>query len=181
MGCLTSSSKDEDISMALQSSKKLKIVIVGLEGSGKTAILQYLKNGKYTETQPTIGLNVETIQFKARHYLIFDVGGKVRTLWSHYYENLDGLVFVVDTTDSDRNEIVKNELKKLGSEIKQKIVLLIYQNKIDLPRSTPLELCKDIQQQESEIVMQRCSAKTGEGIWEGIDKMNKLLDHKFQQ
>ncbi|CAD8107927.1 unnamed protein product [Paramecium sonneborni] len=181
MGCLTSSSKDEDMSMALQSSKKLKIVIVGLEGSGKTAILQYLKNGKYTESQPTIGLNVETIQFKARHYLIFDVGGKVRTLWSHYYENLDGLVFVVDTTDLERIEIVKNELKKLGSEIKQKIVLLIYLNKIDLPRSTPVELCKDIQQQEQEVVMQRCSAKTGEGIWEGIDKMNKLLDHKFQQ
>ncbi|CAD8175676.1 unnamed protein product [Paramecium pentaurelia] len=120
MGCLTSSQKEEDISIALQSSKKLKIVIVGLEGSGKTSILQYLKNGKFTESQPTIGLNVETIQFKARHYLIFDVGGKVRTLWSHYYENLDGLVFVIDTTDSERIEIVKNELKKLGSEIKQK-------------------------------------------------------------
>ncbi|CAK94679.1 unnamed protein product (macronuclear) [Paramecium tetraurelia] len=181
MGCLTSSSKEEDMSIALQSSKKLKIVIVGLEGSGKTSILQYLKNGKFTETQPTIGLNVESIQFKARHYLIFDVGGKVRTLWSHYYENLDGLVFVVDTTDQERIEIVKNEFKKLGSEIKYKIVMLIYLNKIDLPRSSPVELCKDIQQQESDIVMQRCSAKTGEGIWEGIDKMNKLLDHKFQQ
>nr|CAI44579.1 arl_A06 [Paramecium tetraurelia] len=181
MGCLTSSSKEEDISMALQSSKKLKIVIVGLEGSGKTSILQYLKNGKFIEAQPTIGLNVETIQFKARHYLVFDVGGKVRTLWSHYYENLDGLVFVIDTTDPERIEIVKNELKKLGSEIKQKIVLLIYLNKIDLPRSAPMELSKDIQQQESDVIMQRCSAKTGEGIWEGIDKMNKLLDHKFQQ
>lgn len=56
MGCLTSSSKEEDISMALQSSKKLKIVIVGLEGSGKTAILSFLKNGKFCETQPTIGI-----------------------------------------------------------------------------------------------------------------------------
>jgi ADP-ribosylation factor protein 1 len=33
-------------------------VIVGLEGSGKTAILSFLKNGKYTETQPTIGIAV---------------------------------------------------------------------------------------------------------------------------
>ncbi|CAD8085120.1 unnamed protein product [Paramecium primaurelia] len=180
MGCLSSSQKEEDVSVALQGQKKLKIVIIGLEGSGKTAILQYLRNGKFTETQPTIGLNVETIQYKSRFYLIFDVGGKVRTLWSHYYENLDGLVFVVDSTNQEKQQEILQELKKLSDDVKTKIVLLIYLNKSDLPNSQFMELGVDIQQSNSDVIMQRCSAKSGEGIWEGIDKMNRLLDHKFQ-
>ncbi|CAD8214099.1 unnamed protein product [Paramecium pentaurelia] len=180
MGCLSSSQKEEDVSVALQGQKKLKIVIIGLEGSGKTAILQYLRNRKFTETQPTTGLNVETIQYKSRFYLIFDVGGKVRTLWSHYYENLDGLVFVVDSTNQEKQQEILKELKKLSDDVKTKIVLLIYLNKSDLPNSQFMELGVDIQQSNSDVIMQRCSAKSGEGIWEGIDKMNRLLDHKFQ-
>ncbi|CAD8184565.1 unnamed protein product [Paramecium octaurelia] len=179
MGCLSSSQKEEDVSIALQSQKKLKIVIVGLEGSGKTAILQYLRNGKFAETQPTIGLNVETIQYKQRFYLIFDVGGKVRTLWSHYYDNLDGLVFVVDSTNQEKQQEVQKELKKLNEDIKTKIALLIYLNKSDLPNSQTIEL-GDIPSQKFDVIIQKCSAKSGEGIWEGIDKMNGLLDHKFQ-
>nr|CAI39316.1 arl_C13 [Paramecium tetraurelia] len=178
MGCLSSSQKEEDVSIALQSQKKLKIVFIGLEGSGKTAILQYLRNGKFTETQPTIGLNVETIQYKQRFYLIFDVGGKVRTLWSHYYDNLDGLVFVVDK--------IQKELKKLSEDIKTKvinqliqIVLLMYLNKSDLQNSQTMEF-GDIPYSKSDVIIQKCSAKSGEGIWEGIDKMNGLLDQKFQ-
>ena len=48
---------------------------------------------------PTIGLNIETIKYNNFTFLIFDVGGKVRSLWSHYYENLDAIIFVIDSTD----------------------------------------------------------------------------------
>ena len=51
-------------------------------------------------------------------YLIFDVGGKVRSLWNHYYENLVAVIFVVDSTDKDRTQQVKEELVKLNKELK---------------------------------------------------------------
>lgn len=54
------------------------------------------------DTVPTIGLNIETIQYKNLEFLIYDIGGKARSLWVHYYDNLDAIIFVVDSTDKDR-------------------------------------------------------------------------------
>ena len=36
---------------------KKKLVICGLEGAGKTSILNYLKGGTFTSPESTIGLN----------------------------------------------------------------------------------------------------------------------------
>ena len=43
------------------SSKEMKILMVGLDGAGKTTILYRLKFGEIINTMPTIGFNVETI------------------------------------------------------------------------------------------------------------------------
>jgi len=75
------------------------VVLIGLENSGKTSILNYLINNKSANVTPTAGLNVENLLFEKKNYLFFDVSGKVRSLWAHYYENLDGLIFTIDTTD----------------------------------------------------------------------------------
>lgn len=69
------------------------------------------------ETVPTIGLNIETISYKNLEFLVFDVGGKVRSLWSHYYDNLDAVIFVVDSTDKERLWQIKDEFRKLSSEL----------------------------------------------------------------
>lgn len=34
-------------------------------------------------------------------YILFDLGGKVPSLWTNYYENLDGLVLVIDSTNKE--------------------------------------------------------------------------------
>jgi GTPase SAR1 family protein len=69
------------------------------------------------ETVPTIGLNIETVKYKDLEFLVFDIGGKVRSLWSHYYENIDAIIFVIDSTDKERVMIVKDELVKLNGDI----------------------------------------------------------------
>ena len=40
---------------------------------------------------------------------MWDVGGqdKIRPLWRHYYQNTQGLIFVVDSNDRDRVEAVR--------------------------------------------------------------------------
>jgi GTPase SAR1 family protein len=64
-----------------------------------------------------LGLNVETITYKSNQFLLFDVGGKVRSLWTHYYDSLDALIFVVDGTDKERLYIVKEELAKINKDV----------------------------------------------------------------
>ena len=69
--------------------KEIRILMVGLDAAGKTTILYKLKLGEIVTTIPTIGFNVETVEFKNISFSVWDVGGqdKIRPLWRHYFQN----------------------------------------------------------------------------------------------
>jgi signal recognition particle receptor subunit beta len=68
---------------------------------GKTTIIYKLKLGDMVTTIPTIGFNVETVEYKKLRMTMWDIGGqeKIRPLWRHYFLNTQGLIFVVDSND----------------------------------------------------------------------------------
>ena len=61
---------------------------LGLDAAGKTTILYKLKLGEIVTTIPTIGFNVETVEYKNISFTVWDVGGqdKIRPLWRHYFQ-----------------------------------------------------------------------------------------------
>ena len=64
---------------------------------------------------------------------LWDVGGQARKLWKHYYDKVDGLIFVIDSSDKERLSIVKEELMKIMIEPGlEKVPVLIMCNKQDL-------------------------------------------------
>ena len=104
--------------------------------SGKTTILYKLKLNETVLTIPTIGFNVETVQpVKGLTFTVWDVGGqeKIRRLWQHYYQNCEGLIFVIDSSDIERLEEVKSELfGVLESDAMRSVPFVILANKQDL-------------------------------------------------
>ena len=66
--------------------QEMRILMVGLDAAGKTTILYKLKLGEVVTTIPTIGFNVETVEYKNISFTVWDVGGqdKIRPLWRHY-------------------------------------------------------------------------------------------------
>lgn len=59
---------------------------------------------------------------------------KIRPLWRHYFQNTEGIIFVVDSNDVDRISVAKNELERMLSEDELRdAVLLVFANKQDLP------------------------------------------------
>ena len=83
----------------------------------------YLFFSIYIQTQDGFKLNV------------WDIGGQkaIRPYWKNYYENTDGLVFVVDSSDEERlNECVEELNSLLVEENLQKVPVLVYANKQDL-------------------------------------------------
>ena len=56
--------------------KDTRILMVGLDAAGKTTILYKLKLGEIVTTIPTIGFNVETVQYKKINFTVWDVGGQ---------------------------------------------------------------------------------------------------------
>ena len=91
--------------------KDVRILMVGLDAAGKTTILYKLKLGEIVTTIPTIGFNVETVEYKNISFTVWDVGGqdKIRPLWRHYFQNPQGLIFVVDSNDRERIQEAKEE------------------------------------------------------------------------
>ncbi|KAL8648480.1 MAG: hypothetical protein Q9210_004965 [Variospora velana] len=116
--------------------KEMRILMVGLDAAGKTTILYKLKLGEIVTTIPTIGFNVETVEYKNIQFTVWDVGGqdKIRPLWRHYFQNTQGIIFVVDSNDRDRVVEAREELQRMLNEDELRdALLLVFANKQDLP------------------------------------------------
>lgn len=89
--------------------------MLGLDGAGKTTILFKLKLGEVVSSIPTIGFNVETVDYKNIKFTVWDVGGQdsIRAMWKHYYQNADALIYVVDSSDRNRFNTAKDVLQKM--------------------------------------------------------------------
>ena len=113
--------------------KDVRILMLGLDGAGKTTILYKLKLGNNISTIPTIGFNVEIVEYnKNINFTVWDVGGqgKLRSLWKYYYTNTQALIFVVDCNDRDRMDEAKDELNRmLNDEELKDAILLVFANK----------------------------------------------------
>jgi small GTP-binding protein len=162
--------------------KDVRMLMVGLDAAGKTTILYQLKMGETVKTIPTIGFNVETLDYKGLNFTVWDVGGqdKIRVLWKHYYQNTDGLIFVVDSNDKDRVDDAAEELKKMLNEEELKdCVVLVMANKQDLNGAmSPNEITDKLglsQLKGRQWLVQGTSATTGQGLKEGLDWMASIL------
>ncbi|KAJ3594696.1 hypothetical protein NHX12_004003, partial [Muraenolepis orangiensis] len=85
----------------------------------------------YTAWRQT-GFNVETVEYKNISFTVWDVGGqdKIRPLWRHYFQNTQGLIFVVDSNDKERITEAQEELMRMLSEDElREAVLLVFANK----------------------------------------------------
>lgn len=100
-------------------------ILVGLDAAGKTTILYKLKLGEIVTTIPTIGFNVETVEYKNICFTVWDVGGqdKIRPLWRHYFQNTQGFIFVVDSNDRER---IAEAHKELQNMVYNLFIYLIY-------------------------------------------------------
>ena len=98
--------------------RDVRILTVGLDAAGKTTILYQMNLGEMVTTSPTIGFNVETVEYKNLKFTMWDVGGqdKLRPMWRHYFLNTDGVAFVVDSVDKERIGQARDELQKMLSE-----------------------------------------------------------------
>jgi len=164
------------------SKKDMRILMVGLDAAGKTTILYKLKLGEVVTTIPTIGFNVETVEYKNISFTVWDVGGqdKIRPLWRHYYQNTQGLIYVVDSNDRERVEQAREELNRMLQEDELRdAVVLVFANKQDLPNAySAAELTEKLgltQMQGRQWYIQCTCATTGDGLYEGLDWLSTVL------
>ncbi|KAI9296622.1 ARF/SAR superfamily [Neoconidiobolus thromboides FSU 785] len=162
--------------------KEARILILGLDGAGKTTMLYRLQLGEVVSTIPTIGFNVESVTYKNVNFQVWDLGGQtsIRPYWRCYYANTDAVIYVVDSCDKDRISTSKEELlSMLEEEDLQDAVLLVFANKQDMQGAmTSAEVSEALglsHLKNRQWAIFKASALKGEGLEEGLDwVVNKL-------
>ncbi|PVH16435.1 ADP-ribosylation factor 1 [Candidozyma duobushaemuli] len=162
--------------------KEMRILMVGLDAAGKTTILYKLKLGEIVTTIPTIGFNVETVEYKNISFTVWDVGGqdKIRPLWRYYFQNTQGIIFVVDSNDRDRIAEAREELQQMLNEDELRdALLLVFANKQDLPNAmNAAEITEKLGlhsiRQRPWFIQSTC-ATTGDGLYEGLEWLSTNL------
>ncbi|CAK5062095.1 unnamed protein product [Meloidogyne enterolobii] len=178
--------------------KEMRILMVGLDAAGKTTILYKLKLGEIVTTIPTIGFNVETVEYRNISFTVWDVGGqdKIRPLWRHYFQNTQGflsyflsklifkgLIFVVDSNDRERAGEAREELMRMLAEDELRdAVLLVFANKQDLPNAMNAAEVTDKlglhTLRNRNWYIQATCATSGDGLYEGLDWLSNQLKNR---
>merc|ERR1712224_321316 len=128
--------------------------------------------------------DVETVQYKSINFIVWDVGGqdKIRKLWRYYYQNTQGLIFVIDSSGRDRIEDAREELSKmLADEEMAEAVVLVFANKQDLPNSMSTKEVADKLSLQSlrnhHWFIQSACATSGDGLHEGFDWLSRAISN----
>ena len=74
-----------------------------------------MRDHEFKPTVPTVGLNIENVVYKRYNLTFWDVGGQATKLWKQYFDQIDAVIFVLDSTDEEKIMFAKDELRRLLS------------------------------------------------------------------
>ncbi|CAH6718145.1 ADP-ribosylation factor-like protein 3 [[Candida] jaroonii] len=162
--------------------EQYNVLILGLDNAGKTTFLEHIKllystpdsNNKQSTQDttsiikskrilPTVGQNTTTIKYHSDENIVYnninlkfwDLGGQksLRNMWSRYYSSCHGIIFIIDSTDTDRFQECYETLMTLSHdenwgdennnyESTVNVPILMMANKQDLPQAIDLVTLK---------------------------------------
>ncbi|KAJ6382133.1 hypothetical protein OIU77_030732 [Salix suchowensis] len=176
--------------------KEARILVLGLDNAGKTTILYRLQMGEVVSTIPTIGFNVETVQynnikFQDPHYL-----NALYTMENQFEGNfLVGMEKVGRQASDHTGDAIFPTHKPLfmlsiqcscvhacflyNEEELRGAIVLVFANKQDLPGAlddaTVTEALELHKIKNRQWTIFKTSAIKGEGLFEGLDWLSNTL------
>lgn len=157
-----------------------RLIIVGLDSAGKTTLLYRLKFGEVNILVLRIGFLYESVQNRRFSIISWDVGfSDNRPLYNQFYENAEGVIFVVDSNDRSRIDYSRDELQKIMYNEKLSLLpLLVYANKQDIKTAMSAGEIADklgIRSDEKSCRVQGSCNINGYGIFEGLEWIEKAI------
>ena len=157
--------------------KEIKGLILGLDNAGKTTILKSFKGETKLNLAPTKGFDYQKFDYNNTTFILWDLGGqkRIRKFWEDYYQKEnDGIIYVIDSSDSERLEETGKELYNILQQPELSgVPLLIYANKQDLNMALSADEImeqlglEDIDDRNWTIIA--CSALTKQGLSTGLN------------
>ncbi|MFX0014176.1 MAG: ADP-ribosylation factor family protein [Promethearchaeota archaeon] len=161
---------------------KYEITIIGLDGAGKTTIVNRLLRSEFVPTTRTLGVNYRTVKYRQIEFNLVDLGGQEiyrNLLWYDSIEKASAIVFVLDSADLRLSEASTAFWDSIQRN--EKVPVLFIANKIDLPGARAFDLIiQDLdltraQRSARPVGLFRISAKTGENFYDAFDWIADVL------
>ena len=162
---------------ASQSARPANILLLGLDGAGKSSMIARLTGDEVRTVLPTLGFSLRTFTLGSNslQLKLWDLGGSasVRHYWPAYYAKASAIAFVIDTTDRHRlaeNSLVLQHL--LDDDDLIGLPLLVLANKQDAAEAIPASEIEELMHLSA--IRDRlwhctsCSALRGTGIVDGL-------------
>lgn len=167
--------------------RETKLLMNGLDMSGKTTILNTLKLSKYIKIDAHIGYDIEEIRHDGFSLYCWDVGGaeiKYPNWRKQYYQNVHGLIFVIDCSNIYRIDEACDILRDIfENEELGETILLVFANRIDTEKSLSIEELENKLKlkflSDHEYHIQEINAISGDGLYEGLDWLGEQINKKF--
>ena len=126
--------------------KGIPVTVIGLPYAGKTTLVNWLLEKRFTRPKPTIGLKFNQVEIGDVIFNIFDLSGQTQyreTLWETYIMTSSGIIFILDTSDSSSLDEAKEWFWRIINDWLQGIfsdkVILFLANKSDLQKSKRID------------------------------------------
>ena len=155
---------------------QVRLLTLGLDNSGKTTIIKSILGQDPTSTSPTLGFTINTLKYGNNTINFWDIGGQttIRSYWRNYFEETDGVLWVVDSGDKLRLNDCKEELHNLLKQEKLAgATLIVLCNKQDINGALKVEEIKNILELDKitsrHWMIMPCCGLTGEGLKEGLN------------
>ena len=161
---------------------RYKLIVIGDELVGKTAILNRFKNNQFNAIyEPTVGLEFQSIPIliddQSVNLLLYDVSGhqKFRSLIPLYASDVNIILLIYDISKIESFNNIDKWFSFLNNINKNEVIFALVGNKSDLDYNRKVKI-EDAEKyaKERNFIFQEVSAMNGDGIQELF--MNKLLE-----
>lgn len=162
-----------------------KIVVLGLDNSGKTTLTKFIKDDTAVEsTTPTLSFNIDNLIIKDIEFVFWDSPGQVnyRNKWKRGVLDAKIILFLLDTSDSERFEEAKKELDGILTDLNTRGIPLIFCfHKMDLQEAKDnyvkaRELFKLQRVGEREVQRYQTSVHETDGVKKVKDKLVEIIE-----
>ena len=121
-------------------SNKIKMIVLGLHGVGKSTLIEAIKGNKNPNCQKSTGFHPKKARINDQDVIFYDIGRscEMQQAWTRYFHDVHAIIFMVDASASkDEWDKSFDVFKKVIAHeaIKNKPTLLLL-NKVDLQNSS---------------------------------------------
>lgn len=169
---------------------QFKLVLLGESAVGKSSIVhRFVKDTFDNMRESTIGAAflTQTITLPESNttikFEIWDTAGQERykSLAPMYYRNANAALCVYDITSRSSFTKAQDWIKELKKQAPEGIVICLVGNKLDLKQERDvdeqevIEYVQQLNQEEDNVIVAECSAKSGEGVLDIFTKVGRAL------